>query len=206
MRLVAVLLVLFVSALPTTTTAQATWHLLVERLLEKSVVQLSANCSGFVINEAEDYVLTAKHCGPEDVDSSVVVDNIPGTIVATDVHKDLLVVHVPGIDKPALRFAQAKPTYGEELGSFGYGGGYERPMLRLAHISQPRALVPEAGPGEWIMLDGAFVGGQSGGPVVNAQGEVLLIVQMSNAVMALGRSSETIRDRVGKWIEKVKAP
>jgi S1-C subfamily serine protease len=204
MKVLVALMVLFVASMPTY--AQTNWHLLVERMLEKSVVQLSANCSGFVINEAEDWVLTAKHCGPEDVEKPVVVDNIPGKIVGSDIHKDLLVVHVPGVDKPALRFATVKPKYGDLVASFGYGGGYERPMLRIATVSQPFAIIPEAGPGEWVQVGGAFIGGQSGGPVVNEQGEVIAIVQMSSTAMGIGRSAETIRDKVGKWIEKVKAP
>jgi hypothetical protein len=114
------------------------WHLIVARLLEKSVVQLSDNCSGFVVNEAEDYVLTAKHCGAEDPSKPVVVDKIPGKVVATDVQKDLLIVHVPGIDKPALKFAGSATVYGQVVASFGYGGGYERPMLRITNVSQGR--------------------------------------------------------------------
>jgi S1-C subfamily serine protease len=188
----------------TTSTQTANWHLLVERSLSKSVVQLSDNCSGFVINEADDYVLTARHCGPDDVAKPVVVDLLPGRIVATDVHKDLLVVHVPGIDKPALRLATSDPRYGDVVASFGFGGGYERPMLRIARIANPKAIVPDAGPGEWVMVDSGFVGGQSGGAVVNEAGEVVLMVQMSNAYMGLGRSAEQIKDRVGKWFEKAK--
>lgn len=185
-----------------TTLAANQWSIAIAKL-EKSVVQLSDNCSGFVINEAEDYVLTAKHCGPDDPSKPVVVDNIPGKIVATDVHKDLLVVHVPGIDKPALVLAKKAADYGDAVVSFGYGGGFERPMLRQAIVAQPKALVPPAGPGEWVMLDAAFVGGQSGGPVVNEAGEVVMVVQMSNAYMGLGRSAEEIKDRVGKYFAKV---
>jgi S1-C subfamily serine protease len=186
--------------------SQANWHLLVERSLSKSVVQLSDNCSGFIINEHEDYVLTAKHCADDDITKPVVVDLHPGKIIASDVHKDLLVLHVPGIDKPALRLATEDARFGQVVASFGYGGGYERPMLRKASIAQPKALVPDAGPGEWVMVDGAFVGGQSGGVVVNEAGEVVLMVQMGNSVMGIGRSADTIRDRVGKWFEKVKQP
>jgi S1-C subfamily serine protease len=178
------------------------WHLVVKRLLEKSVVQLSANCSGFVVNEPEDYVLTARHCGPDNPADPLVVDSIPGKIVYTDVHKDLVVVHVPGLDKPALRFASTAPQYGQELASFGYGGGYETPMLRRAYIAQPKALVPDAGPGEWVMVDAGFVGGQSGAPAVNPEGEVVMIVQMSSQLMGIGRSADLIKDRVGKYLQK----
>jgi S1-C subfamily serine protease len=182
------------------------WHLIVKRLLEKSVVQLSANCSGFVVNEPEDYVMTARHCGPDDPSDPLVVDNIPGKIIYTDVHKDLVVVHVPGLDKPALKFATIPAQYGQELASFGYGGGYETPMLRRAYVAQPKALVPDAGPGEWVMVDAGFVGGQSGAPAVNPEGEVVMIVQMSSALMGIGRSADVIRDRAGKYLQKFPQP
>jgi S1-C subfamily serine protease len=178
------------------------WHLIVARLLEKSVVQLSDNCSGFVVNEAEDFVLTAKHCGEDDPSKPVVVDKIPGKVVATDVQKDLLIVHVPGIDKPALKFATTATVYGQAVASFGYGGGYERPMLRITTVSQPDALVPDAGPGEWVQFGAGFIGGQSGGPIVNEAGEVIAIVQMSTPTMGIGRSAEEIRKQVGKYLQK----
>lgn len=187
-------------------TAADPWHLVVARLLEKSVVQLSNNCSGFVVNEPEDYVMTARHCGPDDPKDLLVVDNIPGTIVYTDVHKDLVVVHVPGIDKPALKFSRLPPQYGQELASFGYGGGYETPMLRRAYIAQPKALIPDAGPGEWVMVDSGFIGGQSGAPAVNTEGEVVMIVQMSTTQMGVGRSAEVIKDRAGKYLQKFPTP
>jgi S1-C subfamily serine protease len=187
---------------PMLTATADPWHLIVARLLEKSVVQLSNNCSGFVVNEQEDYVLTAKHCGEDDLTKLVAVDKIPAKVVATDIQKDLLVLHVPGIDRPALKFATADPVYGQVVASFGYGGGYERPMLRISTVSQPAALVPDAGPGEWVQLGGGFIGGQSGGPVVNEAGEVIAIVQMSTPTMGIGRSAEEIRKQVGKYLQK----
>jgi S1-C subfamily serine protease len=187
---------------PMLTATADPWHLIVARLLEKSVVQLSNNCSGFVINEQEDYVLTAKHCGEDDLTKLVAVDRIPSKVVATDIQKDLLVLHVPGIDKPALKFATVAPVYGQEVASFGYGGGYERPMLRITTISQPAALVPDAGPGEWVQTGAGFIGGQSGGPVVNEAGEVVAIVQMSTPTMGIGRSAEEIKKQVGKYLQK----
>ncbi len=187
---------------PMLTATSDPWHLIVARLLEKSVVQLSNNCSGFVINEPEDYVLTAKHCGEDDLTKLVAVDKIPAKVVATDIQKDLLVLHVPGIDKPALHFATVPTVYGQVVASFGYGGGYERPMLRLSAVSQPAALVPDAGPGEWVQFGSGFIGGQSGGPIVNEQGEVVAIVQMSTPSMGIGRSAEEIKRQVGKYLQK----
>jgi S1-C subfamily serine protease len=118
-NMLAVLLVVFQAPMFGTD-----WRTIVETRLLKSVVQLSANCSGFVINEEKDYVLTAKHCASDDPEKVVIVDLLPGRVVASDIHKDLLVLHVPTIDKPALHLAEKDAQYGEAVASFGYGGGY----------------------------------------------------------------------------------
>ncbi len=48
--------------------------------------------------------------------------------------------------------------------------------------------------------DSPFVGGQSGGPVVNAAGELVLIVQRGDGgTTGLGVGVETIRARVGRF-------
>jgi S1-C subfamily serine protease len=53
-------------------------------------------------------------------------------------------------------------------------------------------------------VDAAFVGGMSGGPLVNARGEVVMIVQMASDRIGLGRGIEQIRDRVGRYWGKVR--
>jgi S1-C subfamily serine protease len=157
------------------------WADVVEKL-EKSVVQLGANCSGFTINTEKHYVLTAAHCGHEkDLDKSLLVDSRPAKVVAVDVHRDFLVVEVPDLERPQLQMAERNPSMGEQLASYGFGYGYERPMV-----------------------DAAFVGGMSGGPLVNARGEVVMIVQMASDRIGLGRGIEQIRDRVGRYWGKVR--
>jgi S1-C subfamily serine protease len=206
MRILAALFGAVIFFVMNGSTIEASWQTLVKEKLEKSVVQLSANCSGFVIHEAEDWVLTANHCGSDDPDKSIIVDLRPGKVQATDIQKDFLVLHVPGIDRPALHLATKDVEFGDVVLSFGYGGGYERPMLRQAIVAQPKALVPDAGPGEWVMFDAAFIGGMSGGPIVNTDGEVVALVQMSSPTMGLGRSADTLKDRIGRYFEKKKTP
>ena len=50
-----------------------------------------------------------------------------------------------------------------------------------------------------------FVPGQSGGPVVNEKGEVVMIVQMGTNIVGLGVGTETIRDKVGRFFTLVGA-
>ena len=196
-------LVVLVPTYAPTYAQTSTWAGIVERV-EKATVQLAANCTGFVINREKHYVLTANHCGSDDINKAVLVDGKPSKIVHIDIHKDFLVLEVPDLDRPALQRADNDPQIGDEVGSYGYGGGYERPMLRIARVSQNRAIVPDAGPGEWVMLDTAFVGGMSGGAVVNLKGDVVMIVQMASDRVGLGRGIEEISKRLGKYWEREK--
>ena len=63
--------------------------------------------------------------------------------------------------------------------------------------------MPETGQaGTFVSLDSAFVGGQSGGPVVNAAGEVVLIVQRASNTVGIGVGADVIRERMGRFFGK----
>ncbi len=52
------------------------------------------------------------------------------------------------------------------------------------------------------MTDTNFVPGQSGGPVVDANGDVVMVVQMGSQLgLGLGMGAETIRSKMGKYFE-----
>lgn len=168
-----------------------------------SVVQLTyrggGGCSGFVINQAKNYVLTAKHCNAD----LIYVDKIPATVVAVDNHQDLMVLEVKDLGRKALRLAAKDAQVGQEVASYGYGYALMRPMFRVATISDVNAKVPEypqAGP--FVMVDAAFVGGQSGAPTVNAAGEVVMMVQFGSNLVGFGVGAEILNDRMGRYFEK----
>jgi S1-C subfamily serine protease len=195
--LVALVLMVGASAL-----AAPDWVVVAERL-EESVMQISDTCSAFSIDDDRDYVLTAKHCTPDDPTKPTIVDLVPAKVVADDVQYDFTVLHVPGMDKRALALAEDEPKAGTEVISLGYGMGLKKWMFRHAWVSNRQLSIPDLD-GEWIMIDGAFVGGQSGGPVVNAAGEVVAVVQRANSTTGIGRGSDMIRKRVGKYFTRPK--
>jgi S1-C subfamily serine protease len=176
------------------------WVAVAERL-EESVMQISDTCSAFSIDDDRDYVLTAKHCTPEDPLKPTIVDLVPAKLVADDVQYDFAVLHVPGMDHKALALAADEPKAGTEVISLGYGMGLKKWMFRHAWVSNRGLSIPDLD-GEWIMIDGAFVGGQSGGPVINAAGEVIAVVQRANSTTGIGRGSDMIRKRVGKYFTR----
>lgn len=196
--------------LPYATRVQgADWAGLVKEL-QKSVVAIErdgngTSCTGFVINSRirkDDndltYVLTAAHC--EAV--KLWADQAEAKVVAKNTDKDLLVLSVDRLDRPALKLAQDNPKVGDQVASLGYGMGLEKPLFRIAHVSAETYIPYEGIGGPIFFLDGAYVGGQSGGPTVNVLGEVVMIVQRSTPATGIGVGAETIRSRVGRYWEK----
>lgn len=203
MKIVVALLTLFAAAADWPTTADK---------LAKSVVYIenkNGSCTGFVINaEAKgkdkddvDYVLTAAHCdGPE-----LYVDQAVARILTKDTKKDLMVLEVPHLGRPALTLAHDDPKIGDELASYGYGWGLERPMFRTAHVSDDKTYIPEEGiGGPFIVIDAQFVSGQSGGPVVNGAGEVVMIVQRGGNGVGIGVGAEVLKSKTGRYWQKPK--
>jgi S1-C subfamily serine protease len=192
------------------THATTDWAILVKDL-SKSVVPIERNtdgtvCTGFVINsrvrkddEDKDYILTAAHCEA----AKMWADQAEATVVAKNTDKDLLVLMVDDTERPALKVAKADPEVGDELASFGFGMGLEKPILRMAHLSAKTYIPYEGIGGPIFFTDATFVPGQSGGPVINASGEVVMIVQRGSNSVGMGVGAETIRDKVGRYLEKV---
>lgn len=185
----------------------ADWSLIATKLA-KSVVEIESadgRCTGFVINDNvkgdKDYVLTAGHCDGE----KLFAKGAAAKVISKDSKKDLLVVEVDNLDRPALKLAKENPKPGEEVISFGYGYGLDRPMLRVTHIADDATYIPYEGiGGPFFVTDATFVPGQSGGPVINAAGEVVMIVQLGTESVGFGVGAEVIKDKVGRYFGKDK--
>ncbi len=178
--------------------------------LARSVVYIESthgSCTGFVIrddakgkdHEDVDYVLTAAHCdGPQ-----LFVDQTDARVLWKDTKKDLLILEVKDLSRPALVIADKNPTIGEAVASYGFGWGLERALFRTATVSDDKTYIPVDGiGGPLIVIDAVFVLGQSGGPVIDATGTVVAIVQRGGEGVGLGVGAETIRDKVGRFLQK----
>lgn len=184
----------------------ADWESTVARLARAAVYveNSTGSCTGFVINAAarkgdKDFVLTAAHCDGEKLYAA----HVPATVVFKDTKKDLLVLEVDDLDRPALALATTNPKTGDEIASYGYGYGLERSMFRIAHVSDTGMFIPEEGiGGPFIVIDAAFISGMSGGPVVNASGDVVLIVQRGGEGVGIGVGADIIREAVGRYFQK----
>lgn len=173
----------------------------VSEKLAKSVVFIeskSGTCTGFVIDSARKYVMTVAHCdGPE-----LYADQGRTKIIAKDIKKDLMVLHVEDLDRPAVTLAKDDPKVGTEVVSYGFGYGFERPMLRITHIADNQTFIPDFEGGPYLIYDSAFVTGQSGGPVVNSLGLVVGIVKGTSPTMGIGLGAEAIKSKMGRYFGK----
>jgi S1-C subfamily serine protease len=186
----------------------ADWTPVADKLAQSVVyiaVGSEGSCTGFVINanykNDTDLVLTAAHCAGD-----LLVDSMPARLVWKDAKQDLMVLQVEDTGRPAVTVSKKDPTQGEEIASFGYGYGLEKPMLRIAHVSNASIEIPEIEGGPFVMIDAGYVGGQSGGPNINAAGEVVSIVQRASGLVGIGVGAERIRSKVGRYLEKPAKP
>jgi len=171
-------------------------------LVKKSTVEIASSagaCTGFVIDNEKDLVLTAAHCdGPKD---TLFADNLKAEVKAKDDKNDLMVLYVKDIDRPALKLAQRDPMVGQEVASFGWGYAMQEPLFRVAHISAKNVALERA---HYVAIDASFVPGQSGGPVVDKDGNVVMVVQLGNSISGFGVGAEILEDKVGRFFEKAK--
>jgi len=184
--------------------ASPDWTAIADKLGQSIVTVENAkgSCTGFVINDHakgdKDYVLTADHCyGPE-----LYADHALARAIFRDGKKDLMILEVDDLDRPAVALAAKNPAQGDEVASLGFGYALEKPMLRIAHISNPAISLPEMEGNPYVMIDAGYVPGQSGGPNVNASGEVVSIVQAASGLVGIGQGTEAIRDRIHRYLPK----
>lgn len=174
----------------------------VVKKIEKALVFVETEdggCTGFVVDTARKYVLTAAHCDGK----QILVDRVPGKLISKDTKKDLLILEVEYLDpsRTALKLATAEPQIGQEVMSAGYGYTLERPFFRKAMVSDNRVMIPAGNiGGPYIGVDSGWIEGQSGGPVVNESGEVVSIVQLASDKLGIGVSASIIRERMGRFL------
>lgn len=173
----------------------ATWAQ-VSNQTEKSIVRLTMTisedgqefdsvCTGEVIDNQRDFVLTADHC----IGTSMKADGLDASPLWENKDADLAVLQVPGIDKPEIVPSFGKLAKGDEVATVGYGYGQEQPIFRHGFVANPDAPLPYPGfgSGKYVSLDTTYIGGMSGGPVVNQDGRMVGIVQLGDQTTGWGR-------------------
>ncbi len=136
-------------------------------------------CTGFVVSVVD--VLTARHCVAEDTD--VLIDGQIAHVFKVSPMLALL-RSVKPIGRPILSIRATALNANDGYLTFGFGMG------KLTIMQRNLLLQDEGGN---IYLDGPLIPGMSGGPVVDAAGDVVGINQMTNGVLGLASGPEEIR-------------
>ncbi len=164
------------------------------RLTEDGLIHGTYTCTGEVI--APGKVLTAAHCVNGDPDT-MKADETVFSVVKADEDLDLALVSVETHQKPALKL-RALPVYRfEHLTAIGYAYGYTKmsvltEIVFLLHDNPWVKGDSDIYPG--IIVQGGYIGGMSGGPVVDAKGLQVSMVQRGNEFIGYGVDAQTIRE------------
>lgn len=135
-------------------------------------------CTAFSIEPCK--YLTAAHCVGEDMK----VDGVGAVAVKVSVEKDLAVLLVDAV-KPALTLRQRALQFLETAIGLGYGYSWRFPTVTW-HKALMFKYSPfeDVYPGTWFQ--GGFIGGMSGGPIIDVHGQVVGVVQRGNGASGYG--------------------
>ena len=181
--------------------AQSMWASVAEKVLPSIVsVQLESTdehtgeksygtaCSGFAIDAQRQLFMTAAHCRGE---GRVGVNHEIAWVVYENATLDLMVLQSVGVSVPALTPRTEPITTGLAVAGVGHAYGFELPQMRTSVVSHPYMMIPPL-KRFFLVFDQAPIGGQSGGPIVDASGNVVGIIQMGNAYTGLAQPIEVI--------------
>ena len=190
-RLLATILVFSIAVIPT---YAYDWSDIAYKL-SKSTAMLTTwegqvFCSAFSIDKERHYVITAAHCVDWNEDGFL-VDGVFPQVMFFDEALDVAVLYVYGMNRPELKPRTKLIKVGMEVGAFGFApeDGLKA-HFRAGNVSgiefSENGLI-------WVLVDQSAIGGMSGGPVVDTDGKVIMVTQISDRVRHLGgRDMESV--------------
>lgn len=188
------------------------WSSVAEKSLKSLVgLQVAGNqernfCSGTVIDSQRDYILTADHCIVEALKRNLrfTVDHQQAMVVLRDIPEDLAVIRAE-TDKPAMKAAKNPAKVGDFVMALGYAYSYLVPQVRISNVTYSGITLNDGYCNSkclGVAID--HIGGMSGGPVTDHNGDMIGIVQFGDGKTGMGRNIEIIKARVGRYFEGTK--
>lgn len=182
------------------------WSAVAKKVKASSFPLMTASgeifCTGFIVDAKRHYGLTAEHCVSGGwVRMGMLVDGKVADVIRASEDLDVAVLYLPENTRPALKPNLGVLYEGIAVASFGFAR--EKNLyghFRVGNLAAVHARIDML-PGLWVVVDQPFIGGMSGGPVVDTKGRVIAQVQRSDrALTGIGRSvGEIWRATRGYW-------
>jgi S1-C subfamily serine protease len=172
----------------------------VARKVERSLVHVSTDdsvCAGFVINQKRSYVLTAAHCILNETtheQAVPTVENMMAFVTFVDEDVDVAVLTMTAAPRPALHPRRKGVSKGVPAAAIGFAYGMELSTIMAGQVGQIG--------GAWVFFNFPFIGGMSGGPIVDLDGKVISVTQRSDSITGIGRPIDQILGATGKFWER----
>jgi serine protease Do len=141
--------------------------------------QIERGIGSGVIISPDGYIVTNNHVVDGAVDIRVTMSDrrvMRAKVVGTDPLTDLAVIKVDATDLPNVPWGDSTQLHpGQSVLAFGNPLGFRFTVTRgiVSALNRPNPAGDPRKPGEFIQTDAAINQGNSGGPLVNAHGEVV---------------------------------
>jgi len=164
----------------------------------------AGSCTAFAI--APRKFMTAAHCVGAITDMwgnayeiKFKVGDKWAVVTSVDEDRDLAVI-LADFDQPALSFRDAPLSMFEDVTGVGYGYGFTKPLFTGNRVNVLDFVITIEGKPSWpgTLFMGTFIGGMSGGPIVDKDGKVVGVVQAGGDQIGYGVDTKTIHEFLDK--------
>lgn len=158
-------------------------------------------CTSWSINEQNRLFATAAHCYDEK--AQPFIDGQLAWLTFLNEHKDVAVFQVLGTNRKALKPRTSEVERAMAIAAYGFAFGFPAQFREgvIAHPSLEANFhnLPKYNGRTWVAASFAYIGGMSGGPVVDEDGRVVSMVQLGGDGTGFGIPVAELRSLIGQF-------